>query len=218
MSEELEITTRTRSRRVDTNGLAPEGLPELCLQYAHDHQVDGAEEFMDFLLSHLASGARLKDGETLSFGSWLTRAVLDDPVEGYLNIWEYDEPNDQYCPVLNVCLDLWTSQRSLCKEMDSDFCPPRPLQLVAIGRVPDNADHSNVTATRFPTEESDSSSGWYISFGEIPDDADWRDIHLVHVASIDDSLLHYLALEPGFCLDREDGFTSVSYDSDVLKE
>jgi hypothetical protein len=66
---------------------------------------------------------------------------------------------------------------------------------------------------------SDSSSGWWIASSEYGWDAEsseFRDEHLVHFASIDDSLLSYLALEPGFYFRREDGVTKIGYDPAIL--
>jgi len=106
-----------------------------------------------------------------------------------------------------------SSQAEICEQFGSLFVPPGEddclgVALLTLSQLPLNA-------LRHPAENG--TCGWYIWGGEFSDHPEFfQPLHVHHLVAHAQTIIPYLALEPGWRVLLAPGQTDVWYDSSLL--
>ena len=192
-----------------TKGLAQRGHPELKAWVDDPRLIVEAEKFLRFVADYIEDdNARIKSGETLAYGYWLTKFELVD--DGMLHAFEYNPDATEFVPGVTQTLTYWRDQHELCARFNAAFSPPRPDKMVAIsdGVVEGDA----VEGVRYPSPEN--MSGWWLTTDRYNGNIKTiKTTHLYHVTARRPDLARFLALPYGFRFQGEDAW----YDEKVAK-
>ena len=125
------IKYRQHELGVETDGLARKGQPELRIQVNSSDLVDGATDFLRFVVSYLEeSGRRILPDETLRYGFWLVKFV--SVTDQMLDVWEYNLEATEFVPGGSLAVRYWVDQHTICQQYNTDFNPPEPDSLTAV--------------------------------------------------------------------------------------
>lgn len=218
--QDIQILSFPEKRQVRTRGLEESSRfefeqRELCVTYGADNRLEQAEFFMGFMVGYVVEHATrpILDGSQVAYGTWQTKTLLDDPVDGFLNFWDWHEEVDDFLPEVSYGLDLWEAQKRVCGEVEASFVPPWGGQTVVTTPFPDGVENPDFAMWRLTPH--DDFSGWWLNYrdtvrelgyeGEQAEPDDCITEHIRHFKVTDEGLLPYLALAPGHVVRRTDG-------------
>ena len=189
----MNVAVRNRELEAYTEGLAASGHPELSVEVADRALVPQGEGFLQYVIAYLQqSGTRIRSGETLRYGYWMTKFLGDDRL---LRVWEHNREATDFVPGANLALTYWREQHRICGHFGGSFTPPRPDQLVVISEGVFEGDP--VEGVRYPSPAH--MSGWWITtdrYNGRPESL--RTEHCYHLTAARPDLAGYLALPYGF--------------------
>jgi hypothetical protein len=170
-----------------------------------------ADGFLKFVLSYLSKeDKRIKPGETLAYGYWLTK--FEQASRDVLEVLEYNDDATEFVPGVTRALTYWRDQNAICQKYRAMFLPPRADRNVAISDGVYEGDV--VEGVRYPSPEH--MSGWWITTDRYNGDVKTlKVVHLYHVTAARPEIAQYLALPPGWYF-RSSG--DVWFDQEVAKE
>jgi hypothetical protein len=168
-----------------------------------------AEKFLRFVVDYIENErARIKGGETLAYGYWLTKFELVD--DGMLHAFEYKHDATEFVPGVTERLSYWRDLHELCARFNATFSPSRPDKMVAISDGVMEGDP--VEGVRYPSPEH--MSGWWLTTDRSNGDIKTiKTTHLYHVTAKRPELARFMALPHGFRFRGEE----VWYDEKVAK-
>src|SRR5215471_11549460 len=106
------ITIKRDGLAALTDGLTRRGLPEMRVQVNTPSLISECDNFLRFVADYLATGVRIKPGETLNYGYWL---VKFQPVDhDLLEVWEYNPEATGFVLGGSLALHYWQEQHRIC--------------------------------------------------------------------------------------------------------
>lgn len=196
---------------VRTQGLSADAHPELRVSVADMSLLGECETFLKFVADYVGRGARIRPGETLAYGYWLTK--FSSTGDGLLDTWEHQPDAADFVAGATLTLTYWREQHDICRRHGGEFTPPRPNQIVVVSDGVLEGDA--VQGVRYPSPEH--MSGWWITTDRYDGNIkSLRHEHLYHLTSARPDLAPLIALPYGFRFDlahRED----VWFDREVLR-
>jgi len=185
-----------------TRGLVDLGMHELALHDERPAWSNDARTLLAYTMQYVeSSGNRIVPGQTMSYGFWLVKFVLND--SSVLEVHEYDEDGELFVKGARLSMEFWREQHRICQIVGAAFHPPRPDKLVAVSS--DLPHAAVVEGVRYNLE--DPMSGWIItSQGYDGPVQTLRGEHAWHLVRLRRDLIRFLALPVGyrFTSDRED--------------
>lgn len=171
-------------------------------------------QFLEYLGGYLMEHEpKIMIGDTFAYGCWLVKFLREKG--GYIMVGEFDPSENMYVEYMNQSLRLWQDQWQLCSNMEVDFAPPRPDQMIVISDgVYEGA--TPLEGVRYPSP--DHMCGWWLSTDEFEKNRQMKPVHLQHLLAKRFELAHFLALPFGHRFRVEDGEKSaVWFDGTVLE-
>ena len=186
----MTVETQRAGLEVRTVGLSARGHPEISATVSSADLSAGCEHFVRFVAAYVEGGARIRLGETLRYGYWLTRFEGDEAV---LTAWEHDIE----CAALhsvNLAVRYWKEQHATCEGAGAPFSPPRPDQLVVVS--PGVFEGDPLEGVRYPSPEH--MTGWWLTTARYDGKTEsLRPEHCYHLTARRPDLAPYLALPFG---------------------
>jgi hypothetical protein len=197
---------------IRTVGLSTAGHPEILVEFDDLDLREEAETFLNHVADYLTnSGRKLRPGETMAYGYWITR--FQDAGPNLLEVWEYCETAKEFVKGGSLTLRFWKDQHALCKKYGGDFQPPTPDKLTVISKGV--LEGLPVQGVRYPSPEH--MSGWWITTDQYDGNIDsLMHEHTYHVTAHRPELAKYLALPFGFRFDLS-SFEDIWFDEKVAK-
>src|SRR3569833_4543219 len=90
----------------------------------------GCEKYIRFVAQYLLDGNDIRSGETLAYGYWLTKAVLNDV--GRLIFLEADADLREFVFGVSGAGSCWQVQHETCTAAQAQFSPILPNQMIVI--------------------------------------------------------------------------------------
>jgi hypothetical protein len=203
-----EVKVLRRDLILQTEGLSQRDHPELWVRVDDPGLVAEAENFLRFVVDYIETqSTRIRPGETLAYGYWLTKFDLVD--DGMLHVFEYNPEATEFIPGLKYTLTYWRDQHKTCAQFNASFSPPRPDKMVAISDGVMEGDP--VEGVRYPSPEH--MSGWWLTTDRYNGDISTiKTTHLHHVTAKRPDLVRFVALPYGYRFNGQD----VWYDEKVV--
>lgn len=191
---QFDIRIARNGLALQTWGLARYSHPELRLSIKNSVLLEEGKSFLRFVVDYLAqSNAKIKPGETLAYGYWLTKFELSG--DGVLEVFESNSTATEFVDGAELALTYWRDQHAVCDQVSANFDPPRPDKKVAISTGVYEGDP--VEGVRYPSPEH--MSGWWLTTDRYDGNIKSLEIvHLYHVTATRPDLVRYLALPYGF--------------------
>lgn len=189
----MNAETLRVGKEVVTKGLLRDYHPEISIAVNDPTLYSESAAFLRHVIEYLhQTGNRLRNGETLRYGYWMTKFVGDDRM---LRVWEHNADVSSFVAGGDLTLSYWKAQQEVCTGSGSSFAPPRPDQLIVVSKGV--LEGAPVQGVRYPSPEH--MSGWWVT----ADDYDGRPEtlqthHCYHVTAARQDLASYLALDHGF--------------------
>jgi hypothetical protein len=177
-----------------TLGLHHNNHPELRIDAGDPRLLSEARAFLQFVVRYMEqTDARIKPGETLTYGYWLTK--FERARDDYLEVWEYNANATKFIDGGALALTYWRDQHDFCVEVGAQFAPPRADKKAAISAGVYEGEP--VEAVRYPSPEH--MSGWWLTTDRYNGDIkSLQVVHLYHVSAARPELVRYLALPYGW--------------------
>ena len=185
--------------RAETRGLAAYGQSEISVAGFPSDLAAQAKKFLEGLARSIVKGDFvIDDGTTIQCGFWPVR--FEKTHLGALAAQEPDAGNNVWVSGANHALRLWMDQLKMCREVGSEFDPPRPKALTACtAGVLDSEEPVSGVRYRY----TDNRSGWFLStrlYDTNPDAVQM--VHTYHVVATRPEVAKFLALASGFSFDQ----------------
>lgn len=166
---------------------------EIKVNFSDANLRNDANEFIDLVARYIEEGHQVASGETLGYGSWITKMELNDNRE--LMFFEQVPLTGEYALGINITLRLWVEQHSVCSKVGADFTTSRFEQLIVISDGVLEGEASE--GVRYPSPEH--MSGWWITTDQYNGDTkSLKTVHAQHVAVNRPDLVKYLGLPNGY--------------------
>lgn len=166
---------------------------EISVNFNDVSLKDDAIEFIDLVVSYIEAGHKVASGETLGYGSWITKMELNDNRE--LMFFEQAPLTGEYTLGISTTLRLWLEQHSVCSKVGADFTTPRFEQLIVISDGVLEGEETE--GVRYPSPEH--MSGWWITTDKYDGNTkSLKTVHAQHVAVNRPDLVKYLGLPHGY--------------------
>ncbi len=206
-----QYSIKCRDSVAETLGLRQRNHPELRINAGAPRFLPDAQAFLEFVVRYMEqTNARIKPGETLAYGYWLTK--FERAQDDYLEVWEYNANATKFIEGGMLALTYWRDQHDFCARVGAQFVPPRADKKAAISLGVYEGD--SVEAVRYPSPEH--MSGWWLTTDRYNGDIkSLRVVHLYHVTAARPELARYLALPNGWRF-TSDG--QAWFDEQVAKE
>ncbi|UXZ98211.1 hypothetical protein K3169_10260 [Pseudomonas phytophila] len=166
---------------------------EISVNFNDTNLRNDAIEFIDLVVRYIEEGHQVASGETLGYGSWITKMELNDNRE--LIFFEQVPLTDEYALGISTTLRLWIEQHSVCSKVGADFTTSRFEQLIVISDGVLEGEASE--GVRYPSPEH--MSGWWITTDKYNGDTkSLKTVHAPHLAVNRPDLVKYLGLPNGY--------------------
>ena len=150
-------------------------------------------EFLQFVADYILTGQVIRPGETLKYGYWITKAMLDDRRQLFFE--EYNRQATDFVFGVNRTLNYWQGQHQICEKVGAGFAPPRLDQMIVISDGVYEGDE--VEGVRYPSP--DHMSGWWLTSDRYNGDIKTlKTVHAHHVSAERPDLAKFLALPYGY--------------------
>jgi hypothetical protein len=192
-----------------TNGLRDMLGHEILASVSEPELSDECRKFVRFVCDYVATGHPIRPEETIGYGYWITKAVVNDG--GDLEFWEYTPDASHYVPGVSNTLRYWRDQHQVCELASSVFAPPQADQMIVIS---DGVyEGENVQGVRYPSPPH--MSGWWLTTDRYDGNVDsLKTVHLYHLTERRADLAKFVALSPGYRFYSDNG--EVRFDRKAL--
>jgi len=98
-----------------TQGLDALGHPEIVVSVDDPTLKQEAEEFLFFVCHNVEQGNKLRPGETMPYGYWLTKFQGRNSTT--LETWEYNDEGTEFVTGALRTLRYWRDQHDVCRRV-----------------------------------------------------------------------------------------------------
>jgi len=171
------------------------------------------KKFISFVADYISDSNTIHSGDTLRYGYWLTKAVLNDQKK--MVFLEYSEETKNFLFGINNTLRYWKEQHKICQKFSANYTPPWLEQMIVISEGVYEGDA--VDGVRYPSPEH--MSGWWLTTAKYNGKIDsLKIIHARHVTARRPDLVKYIALPYGFRFYTSKDQERVWFDKKILNE
>lgn len=207
----VELISENEGMTFSTSGLHDLCSYELSASVNDITLSDECEEFVQFILDYISTGNIIKDGELVSYGYWITKAVLSE--NSVLKFSELEPEAAEFIEGISNTVKYWKLQHAICEKASAEFSPLNMDQKIAISDGVYEGDP--VSAVRYPAPPH--MSGWYLTTGKYDGNiSSLKVVHAHHVSAKRPDLAKYFALPYGYRFHSDDD--SVWFDQKVAQQ
>lgn len=189
----MEIYTKNNGATWETLGMIGRFGYELSATVEDLSLSEECRDFVNFVAEYVSNGNILRSGETLKYGYWLTKVILDD--QRRMIFWEHAPDTTEFIHGVKNTLFYWQGQHQICQKVGAAFCPPSPDQMIVISDGVYEGDE--VEGVRYPSPSH--MSGWWLTTDRYNGNAEsLKTVHAHHVSATRPDLAKFLALPNGF--------------------
>lgn len=192
-----------------TVGLEKTTGHEICAAVDDANLREACHEFLLFVSRYIMEGHQIQPDETLGYGYWITKAVVDD--SGKLCFWEYGPDAMEYIPGISNAVRYWRDQHQVCAASSSLYSPPNAEQLIVISVGVFDGD--DVQGVRYPSPGH--MSGWWITTDRYDGNvSSLKTVHAYHLTAKRPDLAKFIALAYGYRFYSDNG--EVRFDPKII--
>jgi hypothetical protein len=196
-----------------TEGLSTIGHPEILVEFGDSELMAEGKAFLRCISDYVRSGAKLRAGETMSYGYWATK-FAEAAEEDLLETWEYNAAATDFMKGAGLTLRYWKDQNATCNKYGAAFDPPKADQLSVISKGV--LEGLPVQGVRYPAP--DHMTGWWITTDQYDGDINsLMNEHSYHVTAARPELAKFFALPAGFRFDLS-SFEDVWFEEEVARD
>lgn len=193
MESNVKVFTRNDGFTYESDGLVERFGYELSATVENSSLKDECKEFVKFFTDYIDSGNVVRSNETLMYGYWLTKVVLDDRKRMIFS--EYNAAATEFVFGVNLTLNYWNEQHKICRGVSADFSPPRPDQMIVISDGVYEDD--DVEGVRYHSPSH--MSGWWLTTDRYDGNVNsLKTVHAHHVTEKRPDLAKFIALPNGY--------------------